>query len=216
MAFRLTDQSRNLAAVAATGCCGGGDQQPPPSRDIAIAGSPQEESDQILQLKLVLLGASGVGKTNIGRRFLKEDFSEGTEVTVGAAYCTHDVQVKNKGFIRYAIWDTAGQERFGSLTPMYYRGASVAIIVFDITAEETFERAKKYVREVRENVDGVYIHLVGNKADLEPSRVISKQAAQSYAQDVGLQYLETSAKTGHNCQELLTIVSETMFARKAR
>eukprot|EP00168_Porphyra_purpurea_P006562 TRINITY_DN18073_c0_g1_i1.p2 TRINITY_DN18073_c0_g1~~TRINITY_DN18073_c0_g1_i1.p2 ORF type:complete len:205 (-),score=9.69 TRINITY_DN18073_c0_g1_i1:125-739(-) len=178
MAFQLTRASRSVAAVAATSCCGDQPQAPSASsREVAIAGSSaSEDSEQILQLKLVLLGASGVGKTNIGRRFLKEEFSEGTEVTVGAAYCTHDVQVKNKGFIRYAIWDTAGQERFGSLTPMYYRGASVAIIVFDITAEETFERAKKYVREVRENVDGVYIHLVGNKVDLEPNRAINKQA----------------------------------------
>jgi len=106
--------------------------------------------------------------------------------------------------------DTAGQERYHSLAPMYYRGASAAIVVFDITHASSFQRAKKWIVELRQNVNNpnLIIALVGNKADLVDDRTVSEEEASSYAEELDLLYFETSAKENVNVEELFNSIAE--------
>jgi Ras-related protein Rab-5C len=106
--------------------------------------------------------------------------------------------------------DTAGQERYHSLAPMYYRGASAALVVFDITHPASFERAKKWVGELRQNVSNpnLVIALVGNKADLAEQRTVSETDAREYASEQGLLYFESSAKDNVNVTELFDTVAD--------
>ncbi|PPD72070.1 hypothetical protein GOBAR_DD31021 [Gossypium barbadense] len=108
-------------------------------------------SNKNVQAKLVLLGDVGTGKTSLVLRFVKGQFSDFQESTIGAAFFTQVLSL-NEATVKFDIWDTAGQERYHSLAPMYYRGAAAAIVVYDITNSESFERAKKWVQELQRRV----------------------------------------------------------------
>ncbi|XP_034002701.1 ras-related protein Rab-5C-like [Trematomus bernacchii] len=113
--------------------------------------------------------------------------------------------------VKFEIWDTAGQERYHSLAPMYYRGAQAAIVVFDITKPDTFERAKAWVKELqRQASPNIVIALAGNKADLAERRLVEYEDAQTYAEDTGLLFMETSAKTAMNVNELFLAIAKKM------
>jgi len=155
-----------------------------------------------LTSKVVLLGESSVGKTSIALKLVKDVFHDNQEATIGALYFTKTFRVDN-AHIKFDIWDTAGQERYKSLTPMYYRGAHAAIIVYDITNENFFLRAHKWIAELNELTSSVKtIILVGNKCDLNDERKIDTETAQKFAQDNNLLFLETSAKLSTNIQEI--------------
>ncbi|KTG32830.1 hypothetical protein cypCar_00009903 [Cyprinus carpio] len=127
---------------------------------------------KICQFKLVLLGDMAVGKSSLVLRFVKGQFDEFQETTIGAAFLAQSVCLDDTT-VKFEIWDTAGQERYHSLAPMYYRGAQAAIVVFDITKPETFERAKAWVKELqRQASPNIVIALAGNKADLADKRLV--------------------------------------------
>ncbi|VUZ51507.1 unnamed protein product [Hymenolepis diminuta] len=129
--------------------------------------------------KLVLLGESAVGKSSIALRFVKSQFQEFQEATIGAAYLTQSIVVGDPQVtVKFEIWDTAGQERYHSLAPMYYRGAHAAIVVYDITNRQTFDRATKWVDELREKAPGVkVIALAGNKSDRQTECAVPEHAS---------------------------------------
>ncbi|CAL8096244.1 unnamed protein product [Calicophoron daubneyi] len=166
-------------------------------------------SERQINSKLVLLGESAVGKSSIVLRFVKSQFSEFQEATIGAAFLTQTVVCGDpQRTVRFEIWDTAGQERYHSLAPMYYRGAQAAIIVYDITNAGSFQRAKSWVNELNEQANSVkVIALAGNKLDLEEQRAVTVDEAQAYATENGLIFMETSAKTATNIVELFTAVA---------
>mmetsp|Transcript_33239 Transcript_33239/g.56783 ORF Transcript_33239/g.56783 Transcript_33239/m.56783 type:complete len:202 (+) Transcript_33239:28-633(+) len=166
---------------------------------------------EIIQTKLVFLGEAAVGKSSIVLRFVKDEFSLGSESTIGAAFLTAQIDINERQTVKYEIWDTAGQERFHSLAPMYYRGAQAAIVVYDITSPSSFERAKAWVSELQvEGNPDVVIALAGNKADMEDSRAISEGQGKVYAEKLGLVFMECSAKTGQNVKELFNEVAKRM------
>ncbi|KAI5792486.1 Rab5-like protein ypt51 [Peziza echinospora] len=156
-------------------------------------------------VKLVLLGEAAVGKSSLVLRFVNNDFQENKEPTIGAAFLTQKCNLPNRT-IKFEIWDTAGQERFASLAPMYYRNAQSALVVYDLTKPTSLIKAKHWVAELqRQASPGIVIALVGNKLDLANNttedgsatlRAISTEDAKSYAEDEGLLFFETSAKTG--------------------
>jgi small GTP-binding protein len=159
--------------------------------------------------KIVLLGDTSVGKSCLVTQFVRGEFHDYAEPTIGAAFLTQTLSLEDD-VIKFEIWDTAGQERYRSLAPMYYRGAAAAIVVFDVTSQESFEGAKSWVKELQRRGDAnVVIALAANKVDVE-GRVVPKDEVQSFAEENGLIFFETSAKTALNVRELFVAVARRL------
>ncbi|GMJ14452.1 ARABIDOPSIS RAB GTPASE HOMOLOG A2B, RAB GTPase homolog A2B, RAB GTPASE HOMOLOG A2B [Hibiscus trionum] len=144
--------------------------------------------------KIVLIGDSGVGKSNILSRFTRNEFCLDSKSTIGVEFATRTLQVEGKT-VKAQIWDTAGQERYRAITSAYYRGAVGALLVYDITKRQTFDNTVRWLKELREHAGSniAVIMMVGNKSDLSHLRAVSKEDAESFADKEGLLFLETSA-----------------------
>lgn len=183
----------------------------------------------MLQFKLVLLGDSSVGKSSIVHRFVKDSFDEFRESTIGAAFLSQTIKIEDKSnqqevLIKFEIWDTAGQERYKSLAPMYYRNANAALVVYDVTQQDSLAKAQGWVNELKTKVgeDDLVICLVGNKLDLcsgedegskKPKAVESSQA-EDYAREQGLLFHEVSAKTGGGVKQVFQNIGEKLYEVK--
>merc|ERR1712159_581852 len=173
-------------------------------------GSAMASTGRVFQFKLVLLGDSAVGKSSLVLRFVRGQFFEHQESTIGAAFLTQTVCAEDRT-IKFEIWDTAGQERYHSLAPMYYRGAAAAVVVYDITNADSFARAKSWVKELqRQGSPSIVIALAGNKCDLASKRKVESSEASEYAKDNGLFFMETSAKTALNVEELFKAIAKKL------
>jgi len=172
--------------------------------------APSGQSTKSFQFKLVLLGDSAVGKSSLVLRFVKKQFFEYQESTIGAAFLTQTVAVDDY-VVKFEIWDTAGQERYHSLAPMYYRGAAAAIVVYDITNRQSFVRAKSWVKELqRQGNANIVIALAGNKLDKVDQRQVEVEEAKQYSEDNNIHFMETSAKTNHNVTELFKTIAKKL------
>jgi small GTP-binding protein len=149
-------------------------------------------------LKVVVVGDSGVGKTCFLMRFVRGWFDKETQSTLGVEFLTKIVQTERHR-VQLQLWDTAGQELFRSVTRGYYRGSAGALIVFDLTARDTFENVERWLKDIRDvaRADVVTV-LIGNKADLPDARQVGASEAADFAKRNSMQYFETSAKTGNN------------------
>jgi len=159
-----------------------------------------------LRFKLAILGDSGVGKSSICSKYVHNIFDDYNPPTIGAAFLTKDVYLSNRT-IKLEIWDTAGQERYRSLAPMYYRGSGAVIVIYDITSEESFASAKRWISEVRHNGKSI-IALVGNKSDKVEKRKVDLNEVKSYIEIEQFIHAEVSAKTGEGINELFQLVAE--------
>jgi small GTP-binding protein len=170
-------------------------------------GTVSAAINKICQFKVVLLGESAVGKSSLVLRFVKREFHEFQESTIGAAFLTQTVTIDDTT-VKFEIWDTAGQERYHSLAPMYYRGAQAALIVYDITSKDSFVKAQNWVRELQRQANStIVIALVGNKLDLASKRAVDHNEAKMYADENNLLFMETSAKTAVNVVEVFTAIA---------
>lgn len=148
-----------------------------------------------------------MGKSSLVLRFVKREFHEFQESTIGAAFLTQTVQIDDTT-VKFEIWDTAGQERYHSLAPMYYRGAQAALIVYDITSKDSFHKAQNWIRELQRQANAnIVIALVGNKLDLASKRMVENNEAKEYAEENNLLFMETSAKTAINVVEVFTAIA---------
>ena len=164
---------------------------------------------------MVLLGDTGVGKSSLVLRFVTNNFKPYNESTIGASFMSKLVNVAGKQ-IKFQIWDTAGQEKYHSLAPMYYRSAAAAMIVYDITREVTFNTLKNWVQELRNSgPKDIALAIAGNKSDLADEREVPTNIAEAYAKEIDAIYLETSAKTDLNVQDIFLQLSHRLPAPSA-
>merc|ERR1711907_532162 len=157
------------------------------------AMSKDDEYDFLF--KVVLIGDSGVGKSNLLSRFTRNEFNRESKSTIGVEFATRSVPCEGKT-IKAQIWDTAGQERYRAITSAYYRGAVGALLVYDITKQSTFESVKTmWLDELKQNADAnIIIMLVGNKKDLGHIRDVTTEEARNFAEKNQLSFIETSAQ----------------------
>jgi len=158
------------------------------------------EEDYDYLFKVVLIGDSGVGKSNLLSRFTRNEFSLESKSTIGVEFAARSVSVDGKS-IKAQIWDTAGQERYRAITSAYYRGAVGALLVYDITRHVTFENVERWYKELKDHTDvNIVVMLVGNKSDLLHLRAVSVEEGQSFAEREGLYFMETSAMDSTNVE----------------
>ena len=157
-----------------------------------------ENKEYDLLFKLILIGDSYVGKSNILLKYLKNQFNENSKTTIGVEFGTKNIIINNKR-IKIQIWDTAGQERYRSITSAYYKGAKGALIVYDITRKNTFDNIDKWITDLKLNGDkNICIIILGNKSDLIDKREINKNDGIKKAEMYKTAFLETSALNGDN------------------
>ncbi|XP_064387904.1 ras-related protein rab-11.1-like [Halichondria panicea] len=172
--------------------------------------------DYDLLFKIVLIGDSGVGKSNLLARFTRDEFFLESRTTVGVEFATQNVTVQGKT-IKAQIWDTAGQERFRAVTSAYYRGAVGALVVYDIAKHPTFENVQKWLKELNDHADpNICIILVGNKSDLKHLRAVPTDEAQEFAKTNGYAFIETSALDATNVQMAFNNIIGEIFNQVAK
>ncbi|MFX0194624.1 MAG: Rab family GTPase [Candidatus Hodarchaeota archaeon] len=152
--------------------------------------------------KVIVVGDGAVGKTALSVRFDTGKFEQSYKMTIGADFFVKVIEVEDQGIryrIKLQIWDTAGQERFGSIRPLYYRGANGGFVVFDVTNRKSYiNLEKKWFNEVYQYCGNIPLILLGNKTDLEELRVITYDEGNALSMGRELSFFETSAKTGQN------------------
>ncbi|KAF3643907.1 Ras-related protein RABA1d [Capsicum chinense] len=176
------------------------------------------EDDYDYLFKVVLIGDSGVGKSNLLSRFTRNEFSLESKSTIGVEFATKSLTVDNK-VIKAQIWDTAGQERYRAITSAYYRGAVGALLVYDVTRHSTFESVERWLKELRDHTDpNIVVMLVGNKSDLRHLVAVPTEDGKSFAEKESLYFMETSALESTNVDsafaEVLTQIYHVV-SRKA-
>ncbi|KAH9386955.1 Ras-related protein Rab-11A [Nematocida major] len=176
----------------------------------------RDEQEYEYLYKIVLIGDSGVGKTNLLERLAHNRFNTSTKSTIGVEFDTKCFLVDGKK-IKAQIWDTAGQERYRAITSAYYRGAVGAIVVYDITRRDSFDNAtSQWIKQLKDNSEtGLVISLVGNKTDLGEKRKVTLQEAREAAQIGNYQLTETSALSDVNVQEAFQSLVEKIYRTRA-
>ncbi|KTW28116.1 GTP-binding protein ypt3 [Pneumocystis carinii B80] len=159
--------------------------------------------------KVVLIGDSGVGKSNLLSRFTRNEFNLESKSTIGVEFATRSIQVDGKT-IKAQIWDTAGQERYRAITSAYYRGAVGALLVYDITKQGSYDSVQRWLKELSDHADSnIVIMLVGNKSDLRHLRAVSTEDGKNFAAECKLSFIETSALDSTNVEVAFqTILNE--------
>ncbi|XP_058787005.1 ras-related protein Rab11A-like [Vicia villosa] len=170
-------------------------------------GDANQKIDYVF--KVVLIGDSAVGKSQILARFARNDFSLDSKATIGVEFQTRTLVIQHKS-IKAQIWDTAGQERYRAVTSAYYRGAVGAMLVYDITKRPSFDHIPRWLEELRNHADkNIVIILIGNKSDLEDQRAVPTEDAKEFAEKEGLFFLETSALEAINVETaFMTVLTE--------
>ncbi|CAN6447734.1 unnamed protein product [Victoria cruziana] len=161
--------------------------------------------------KVVVIGDSAVGKSQLLNRFSKNGFSDDCRATVGVEFQTKTLLIQRK-LVKAQIWDTAGQERYKAITSAYYRGALGALLVYDITNRRSFDNVQRWLEELRATADrNLVIMLAGNKSDLENLRAVSTESGREFAEREGLFFLETSALDATNVEKAFLMVLEQIY-----
>ncbi|KAH8507739.1 hypothetical protein H0E87_010046 [Populus deltoides] len=170
-------------------------------------GDASQKIDYVF--KLVLIGDSAVGKSQILARFARNEFSLDSKATIGVEFQTRTLVIDHKS-VKAQLWDTAGQERYRAVTSAYYRGAVGAMLVYDITKRQTFDHIPRWLEELRSHANkNIVIILIGNKSDLEDQRAVPTEDVNEFAQKEGLFFLETSALQATNVESaFMTVLTE--------
>ncbi|XVF68705.1 hypothetical protein PTKIN_Ptkin11bG0022800 [Pterospermum kingtungense] len=167
-------------------------------------------------IKLLLIGDSGVGKSCLLLRFSDGSFTTSFITTIGIDFKIRTIELDGKR-IKLQIWDTAGQERFRTITTAYYRGAMGILLVYDVTDESSFNNIRNWIRNIEQHAsDNVNKILVGNKADMDESkRAVPTSRGQALADEYGMKFFETSAKTNLNVEQVFFSIAKDIKQRLA-
>ncbi|KAI8989433.1 P-loop containing nucleoside triphosphate hydrolase protein [Pilobolus umbonatus] len=169
-----------------------------------------EEYDYLF--KIVLIGDSGVGKSNLLSRLITNEFNLESKSTIGVEFATRNYEIENRT-VKGQIWDTSGQERYRAITGAYYRGAVGALLVYDITRPSSFQNIQQWMKELKELADpNIVIMLVGNKVDLSTTRAVSTDEGSQLAEQEGFLFIETSALDSTNVDKAFDVVFRTIYA----
>ena len=172
-----------------------------------------EDDNYEMMFKVVLVGDSFVGKTNIMSKYIKNEFHEDSKATVGVEFGSKQFTIEGHS-IKAQIWDTAGQERYKAITSAYYKGAKGAFIVYDITRKQSFESVEKWVNDVTAVADKkITIILIGNKSDLEDQRQVTKEQGQEKANKLEIAFMETSAFSGDNLDKAFDMMMNEVYKK---
>ena len=166
--------------------------------------------------KIIIVGDSGIGKSNVVDRFINGKFNDDIKSTIGIDFQLKAI-ISGPDKIKLQIWDSAGQERYRSICRNYYRQAGGILIMFDLTRKSTFDNVPRWITEIKENVDNIYeleIMLVGNKADLEDQREVSNYDIIKLQEEYDLPYIETSAKSELNVNTTFTELVQRVHRHK--
>jgi small GTP-binding protein len=173
---------------------------------------PRNDNDfEEESIKVVLIGESGVGKTSIIAQFTKGEFSQDLMTTNGATFSTKKKEyIKEKKILCFEIWDTAGREKYRSLSRMFFKESSVAIIVYDITSKSSFEEIKNYwMSSVKENAPKeILLYIVGNKIDLSEREAVNEDEVREYAQKENVLFWSTSARDATGINDLFDDIGQ--------
>ncbi|TDL20198.1 ras-domain-containing protein [Rickenella mellea] len=173
------------------------------------------KSSSTYDFKIVLIGDSGVGKSNLLSRFIRNEFNLDSKSTIGIEFPNRIINVDGKT-VEAQIWDTAGQERYQAITSAYYRGAVGALVVYDIAKQTTYTNVQLWLKELRDHADSnIVISLVGNKSDLKYLRAVSTEEAQGFASENGFSFIETSALDASNVENAFKSILTECLARKS-
>ena len=181
--------------------------------DFKIELLPEDYAQYDLSFKLIVIGDSGVGKSCLTTKAVKNSFEDYYQATVGFEFLTFNMKI-NDLVIKMQIWDTCGQEIYKSLISNFYRNSSLAIILYSIDNKESFEHAENWLTDLKSQANpDVRIFLVGNKSDLEDERKVSKEEGLKFKNDQGLDlFMETSAKTGYNARSVMIEAAKLLYA----
>ncbi|KAF5757031.1 putative small GTP-binding protein [Helianthus annuus] len=179
-------------------------------KTVVRSNGDREKVDYVY--KVVVIGDSAVGKTQVLSRFTRNEFCFDSKSTIGVEFQTRTLSIKSK-VVKAQIWDTAGQERYRAVTSAYYRGALGAMLVYDITKRHTFDHVAGWVEELRAHADNsIVIALIGNKVDLEEKRAVPTEDAMEFAENQNLYFFETSALTGDNVEAAFIKLLEEIYS----
>ena len=171
------------------------------------------EEDYEMMVKIILIGDSAVGKTNIMSKYLKGEFQENTKATVGVEFGSKQFTVEGHQ-VKAQIWDTAGQEKYKAITGAYYKGSKGAFVVYDITRRDTFESADRWINDLKVTADPkINIILIGNKCDLEDKREVLKEQGEEKAKSFDCAFFETSALKGDNIDKGFEMMVNEIFKK---
>ena len=172
-----------------------------------------DQNNYELLYKIIIIGDTCVGKSNILSRYLKDEFREDSKSTVGVELGSKFLKIKGVG-AKLQIWDTAGQERYRSITSSYFKGSHGCFIVYDITNETSFEDVNKWYEQAqKESSKEVSIILVGNKCDLENERKVSKEKGEEKARALNCPFFETSALSKIKIDDIFNEMVNNIFDR---
>ena len=162
---------------------------------------------------ILLLGDSKVGKTSLIMRFSDNVYNPVHITTIGIDFKIKTVTLSNEKQIKLKIWDTAGQERFRTLTNNYFKNAHGIIIAYDCTEKKSYDGIKAWVEQIKNNgKTSIPALILGNKCDLEDEKVVQEKDGRDVAKSFGMDFFETSSKTGYNVQESFIHLVEKVYA----
>jgi len=166
-----------------------------------------------VQVKLLMVGESGVGKTSLLNRYANDTFSTNYVSTIGIDFKLKTIPIKGR-VVKLQLWDTAGQERFRTITVSYFRGAQGILIVYDVSNRNSFERVQAWIEQIEQHADlSVNKILVGNKCDLEDKRQVTVEEGQALADQRGLLFFETSPKLNVNVTDAFEALASIVVDR---